>query len=35
MNLDIFLHDFIRGYDCAMIGHAQLFLWSRYSDIIS
>ena len=35
MNLDIFLHDFIRGYDCAMIGHAQLVLWSRYSDIIS
>ena len=23
------------GYDCAMIGHTQLFLWSRYSDIIS
>ena len=26
---------FNRGYDCAMIGHTQLFLWSRYSDIIS
>ena len=26
---------FDRGYDCAMIGHTQLFLWSRYSDIIS
>ena len=36
VNLDIFfLHVFIRGYDCAMISHTQLFLWSRYSDIIS
>ena len=35
MYLDIFLHVFIRGYDFAMIGHTQLFLWSRYSDIIS
>ena len=26
---------FNRGYDCAMIGHTQFFLWSRYSDIIS
>ena len=25
----------IRVYDCAMIGHTQFFLWSRYSDIIS
>ena len=24
---------FNRGYDCAMIGHTQFFLWSRYSDI--
>ena len=23
-----------RGYDCAMIGQTQLFLWPRYSDII-
>ena len=30
-----FLHVFIRGYDCAMISHTQLFLWSRYSNIIS
>ena len=30
-----FLHDFNRGYDCAMIGHTQLCLWPRYSDIIS
>ena len=26
---------FNRGNDCAMIGHTQFFLWSRYSDIIS
>ena len=26
---------FDRGYDCAMIGHTQLFIWPRYSDIIS
>ena len=26
---------FNRGYDCAMIGRTQFFLWSRYSDIIS
>ena len=25
---------FNRGYDWAMIGHTQFFLWSRYSDII-
>ena len=35
MNLDTFSACFNRGYDCAMIGHTQLFLWSRYSDIIS
>ena len=35
MNLDTFFCMFNRGYDCAMIGHTQLFLWSRYSDIIS
>ena len=35
MKLDIFAACFIKGYDCAMIGHTQLFLWSRYSDIIS
>ena len=29
------MHIFDRGYDCAMIGHTQLFLWPRYSDIIS
>ena len=23
------------SYDCAMIGHTQLILWSRHSDIIS
>ena len=33
--MDFFLHGFDRGYDCAMIGHTQLFLWPRYSDIIS
>ena len=26
---------FNRGYNCAIIGHTQFFLWSRYSDIIS
>ena len=26
---------FNRGYDCAMVGHTQFFLWSRYSYIIS
>ena len=30
-----FLHVFIRDYDFAMISHTQLFLWSRYSYIIS
>ena len=26
---------FNRGYDSAMIGQTEFFLWSRYSDIIS
>ena len=35
MNIDTFSACFNRGYDCAMIGHTQLFLWPRYSYIIS
>ena len=35
MNIDTFSACFNRGYDCAMIGHTQLFLWSSYFDIIS
>ena len=35
MNIDTFSACFNRGYDCAMIVHTQLFLWSSYSDIIS
>ena len=31
----LFNEYFNRGYDCAMIGYTQFFLWSRYSDIIS
>ena len=35
MKLDIFSACYIKGYDCAMIGHTQLFIRSRHSVIIS